>query len=474
MFHSNNFDRCPSAVYEQLKASLRLASQFLTHPSCLRYWITLFFGTHHHDPALSQKMGFPAYRLPSLEEYSDERASLTLQCLEEMTNHVSFDFRSKLMLESVECYAITRCESKILKRTHQYLPTKDTESRQEWNNLLSRCATDDNFDPMKIHTRIHLSMGYYSYAEYLRKLTYADEAVKLRFNPLFAISLCHEIAHGVKMRRRLLEFGRQYREAGRPIDRTPFLRISETFLYDWNEAEAGRGFEMTTFGSLVPPINERCDGAAGLHTQTFPWPTRPEVFHAVRMVYINSTQQQSFWVDHSVSEITRLLKVPKTGVPTVLSTSMTTLSWKEYLHLQEQGGEGPYHVEDPLEPRADDAQQAAESQSSDESGEKDQLSGSTNQSSSTDNSSLPASPTDQALKKPIDLTVADKWKLVAQYFVLEGGLSAGFHIQRAMGTLMLPEKLQPWNSKFWQQDELNSLLYLRASKKTVAATAVDY
>jgi hypothetical protein len=64
-------------------------------------------------------------------------------------------------------------------------------------------------------------------------------------------------------------------------------------------------------------------------------------------------------------------------------------------------------------------------------------------------------------------------ELAAEHFVLEGGLSIGFHMQRSMGTLMLPEKLQPWNRNSWQQGQLNDLLYLRANKKAEALANVD-
>jgi hypothetical protein len=48
------------------------------------------------------------------------------------------------------------------------------------------------------------------------------------------------------------------------VIRGPNLRNSETLLFDWDTAEAGRAFEMTTFGTVVHPINARRDDAAGL------------------------------------------------------------------------------------------------------------------------------------------------------------------------------------------------------------------
>jgi hypothetical protein len=90
---------------------------------------------------------------------------------------------------------------------------------------------------------------------------------------------------------------------------------------------------------------------------------------------------------------------------------------------------------------------------------------------SASDSLLPTSPSDPALKKTNQLTIADKWKMAAEYFMLEGGLSLGFHMQRTMRTLMLPEKMQPWNRNSWQQEQLDSLLYLRANKKAEMAAS---
>jgi hypothetical protein len=469
IFRFDNFDRCPCVVYDQFLPALRLASQFITHPACARYWITLFFGLHHHDPILTHQLGYNAYRLPKLEEFSPEAALRALQLFEQISHHVTFDFKPQLLLNDVFCYGVARCESKMLQSTHQYLPTDETNHSLEWEKLLGHCESNDSFDPMEIHTRIHLSADFYAYARYTRKLTYADEAVRLRFSLFFANVLIHELAHVVEMRRLLLEYGRAFREAGRPFDRTPVLRSTETFLYDWNVAEAGRGFEMTTFGASVQPINHRCDGAAGLHTSNHPSAFPPHVFHALPMSYVNAIQRQNFWDDQSVPEIIRLLRIPKTGVPAINCSTMTTLSWKEYLHIQEEEGKGQYHSADLSEPSANESGHSAKRQSSASSGRNDNSLRSAGKASSGSSDSLPVSPLDPALKKAEELTLADKWKLAAEYFVLEGGLSIGFHMQRTMGKLVLPENMQPWNRKSWQQEQLTQLLSMRASKKAEAA-----
>ena len=144
---------------------------------------------------------------------------------------------------------------------------------------------------------------------------------------------------------------------------------------------------------------------------------------------------------------------------------MTTLSWKQYLQIQEEEGKGHYHVEDLSEHPTNESVYSTERHSSCSSGENDDRNGSEAKARSSSDSSLPASPSDPALKKPEELTLADKWKLAAGYFVLKGGLSIAFHMQRAMGTLMLPENLQPWNPNSWQQGALNELLSMRANKK---------
>lgn len=473
ILHINNFDRCPRAIYEQLLPSLRLATQFLTHPACIRYWITLWFGTRDPDPVLAQEKGYKVWRLPKLEEYSQEAASRTLEKLEQMGNHVTFDFRSDTSRGNQYCFGMARCESKLIKSTHQYLPTETTEHGQAWEDLLSKSAMDDTFDPEKIFTRIHLSMDYYRYLKYIKKLTYADESVRLRFNLIFAVLICHEIAHCVEMRIRIKEFGRDFRRAGRPWNRMPFLRNEETFLFDWDIAEVGHGFEMATFGSLLQPINQRCDGANGVFTAPYPPTTSSPVFHAVSMAYINSIQQQTFWDDQSVSEVAKLLRAPKTGVPSIRSSCVTTLSWKDYLQIQERQGKGHYHTEDLYEPPINDALHSAEQPLSASSGAKNDRGGSADASGSGSEPSLPTSPSDVALKKPEDLTVVDKWKLAAENFVLEGGLSHGFHMQRTMGTLILPEKLQPWNPDAWQQEQLDNLLYMRLNKKKAPHATSD-
>jgi hypothetical protein len=165
----------------------------------------------------------------------------------------------------------------------------------------------------------------------------------------------------------------------------------------------------------------------------------------VPMSYVNAIQKETFWDDQTFSEIIRLLRVPKTGVPAVHSSTVTTLSWKEYLHIREEEEYGQYQAGDPFDPPSNDFRQTSERHSSGFScGNACSLGGGDNRSDGS-NRALPASPSDPALKKPEKLTVGEKWKLTAEYFVLEGGLSIGFHMQRSMGTLMLPEKLQPWN-----------------------------
>jgi hypothetical protein len=462
IFSYDNFNRCKRDVYNQLLPALRLATQFLTHPGCARYWTTLFFGIWQPDNALAQHLGHPVYRIPKLADYSNDETSLALKMLKQIAEYTTFDFKDDLYIEGSLCYAIVMCDTKTTKSTHQYLPTEETEdtgAHDSWETLLMRCRTDDNFDAMKAHIRVHLLMDYYEYARYLRKLEYADEAVRLRFNLIFANTLCHEIAHNIEMRRRLVQFGRDFRAKGRPFHWSPLRIDSETFLYDWKEAEAGRGFEVTTFGTSIHPINDRCDGAAGLHTMKYPSDTPLEVAHALPMTYISAIQQQPFWADQSKEEVARLLKIPKTGVPAANSATMTTLSWKSFLRLQEEQKNSPYHLEDVVPLTTDEPGQPPERHLSGSSGEDK---GGNEEGS---NDSMPTSPTDPALKKPEDLTVSDKWKLIGEWHKLEGGLSIVFHLQRSMSNLLLPKKLQPWNRDSWQHEQLNELLERRTNQK---------
>ena len=133
--------------------------------SCLREVLDHFVhGTHHHDPILSHQLGDNAYYLPKLEEYSHEKALRALQLFEKISHHLTFDFKADLVLNEVKCWDIARCESKMLKSTHQYLSTEETIHGVEWEKLLKSCASDDNFDPIVVHTRTHLCMDFFSYA----------------------------------------------------------------------------------------------------------------------------------------------------------------------------------------------------------------------------------------------------------------------------------------------------------------------
>jgi hypothetical protein len=136
--------------------------------------------------------------------------------------------------------------------------------------------------------------------------------------------------------------------------------------------------------------------------------------------------------------------------------------------MQEEEGKGHYHAEDLVE-RCPNGKRHLRNNGD----RRDDAPQDTKEGSSSSDGSVPSSPTDPALKKPDELTVADKWKLAAEHFVLEGGLSIGFHMQRSKGTLMLPEKLQPWNRNSWQRQQLDDLLSTRANKQKGKTSGPD-
>ncbi|KAL8914689.1 MAG: hypothetical protein Q9171_000701 [Xanthocarpia ochracea] len=51
----DRFDDTPDHIYDQLIPGLRLASQFLSHPSCMHFWVTLAKGERRVDRVMSER-----------------------------------------------------------------------------------------------------------------------------------------------------------------------------------------------------------------------------------------------------------------------------------------------------------------------------------------------------------------------------------------------------------------------------------
>ncbi|KAL8666951.1 MAG: hypothetical protein Q9168_007376 [Polycauliona sp. 1 TL-2023] len=299
LLHRDLFDDTPDHIYDQLIPGMRLASLFLSHPSCMQFWVTLAKGKRRIDHVMSERYHQTRHRISRNVPMTSENVNEAIGYMKDLghAKTIHYTFADALKFEEFDAFGhtsrICTCLSDL----------------EENHHLPSRC-----------HIRLH--SDFYIIAKKLSHMVYPDPAQKLRFNLILASLLVHELAHAVEVS--------QWR------NRAP--SNFEPFVLHHNEAELGRMWETYMFGGQLAPINDRVDGIYGIGTWNWPLPfgdLNPErtICFALPMSYVESIQQKSTWqkrydLNDSAGCQTRF-HVPRDGATSIYMNSVTTVSWTE-------------------------------------------------------------------------------------------------------------------------------------------------
>ena len=72
--------RSTRRIYDEIQATLLLASHFLTSPACTWYWATLLYGDREYDAEMSGRLDRKAYRITELREYHPDDEKRLAPC----------------------------------------------------------------------------------------------------------------------------------------------------------------------------------------------------------------------------------------------------------------------------------------------------------------------------------------------------------------------------------------------------------
>ncbi|KAL8884691.1 MAG: hypothetical protein Q9215_007324 [Flavoplaca cf. flavocitrina] len=297
LFHRDHFDDTPDYIYDQLIPGLRLASLFLSHPSCMQFWVTLAKGERRVDQVMSERYHKTQHRIPRKVPMTKENVQDVAKYIEDLGNAKAIHFRfvDALIFQNDAAFATTYqvCDF-----------SSNPDGRQAGN--VQRC-----------HVRLH--SDFYIIAKKLSTMVYPDPAQKLRFNFNLASLIVHEMSHAIELS--------QWRNRAP----SPF----EPFLLHHNKAELGRAWETCMFGGQISPINDRVDGIYGIGTWDWPPPTgemNPErtICYALPMNYIEDIQQKLTWQQpYELDSCQTRFNVPRDGATSIYMNSVTTVSWTE-------------------------------------------------------------------------------------------------------------------------------------------------
>ncbi|KAL8799735.1 MAG: hypothetical protein Q9182_005678 [Xanthomendoza sp. 2 TL-2023] len=293
----DQFDDTPDYIYDQLMPGLRLASLFLSHPSCMQFWVTLAKGDRRADHVMSERYHRTRHRISRNVAMSKENVKEVIRYIHDLgkAKAIHFNFAPGLAFQGSAAFgtAHTICNFQ-----------SDGESRGADN---VQCC----------HVRLH--SDFYVIAKKLSTLRYPDPAQKLRYNFILATLIVHEMAHAIELS--------QWRNRAP----SPF----EPFLLHHNEAELGRQWESYVFGGQVAPINDRVDGIYGVATWNWPQPfgeMEPErtICYSVPMQYISKIQQKSTWKEeYKLNNCQTRFHIPRDGATSIYLNTVTTVSWTE-------------------------------------------------------------------------------------------------------------------------------------------------
>ena len=293
------FDDTPDRIYDQMAPGLRLASLFLSHPSCMQFWVTLAKGERRIDHEMSRRYGMSRHRISSNVPMTDANVAEVIRYMHELgqAKPFHFTFADALVFKGDAAFGTAHPVCHHMAEVPQGRQSEDIQLCQ-----------------------IRLHSDFYIVAKKLSMMHYPDPAQKLRYNFYLATIIVHELAHAMELS--------QWR------NRAPSPH--EPFLLHHNEAELGRTWETYMFGGTVNPINDRVDSIYGV--ATWNWPQSfgemdPErtIVYAVPMSYIEKIQQKDMWKKHQQFDHgnPQPFRIPRDGAISIYMTCVTTVSWTE-------------------------------------------------------------------------------------------------------------------------------------------------
>ena len=312
LLHRSRFDDTPDAIYDQLLPALRLATMFLTQPSCMQFWVTVALGPRIEDPAMTQKYGRRCQRIASHVSLTTENTTKVIAHLHALgqANIINFAFKPTLPTDT---------------------PAWATSS--PICDYLGAAARPRSSRLTRSIIRLH--SDHYIIAKKLSQLRYPETSQKLRFSFFFATLLLHELAHSIEGAYIQL---RSEQWAEYQLSKS----YMEPFWLDWRRPpECGKAWEQTLFGGEVQPVNNRVDGSHGVGVAD--WPPRgtegdPErrVWYTVPMTYIECLFQRGTWDARGKGLEAGWLKVPRTGASSFYVNYFTTMASSEGLRVERE------------------------------------------------------------------------------------------------------------------------------------------
>ena len=325
IFHHNAFDGCEDDVYEQLTPALRLASMFLTQPSCAQFWVTLAYGERLVDQKMTSRMGRLQHRITNDLKFSIDQATKVTDYIQKIAAkyRVHFTFVQRMMADGVKWAGVTQ-------------KVENFSCDAEWSPNQKRDPTDP--DLLRIHTR--LSSDWYVAAKKLSKLKFPDTAQLLRFNFGFAVLITHEICHAIELahirtRPDWVPDSAWNADLQQEIGHEPFF-------HDNHIPELGYTWENYIFGGKIWPINDRMDCLHGLCITD--WPARPSdlwdssqiEYHTIPMTYIEPLFQMKTWEQDLDISNTKLWHIRRDGAKSIYLHSFTTMDYNEEQRIKNE------------------------------------------------------------------------------------------------------------------------------------------
>ena len=325
IFQRNAFDGCEDDVYEQLTPALRLASMFLTQPTCAQFWVTLARAERFIDQEMTSRMGRLQHRIPKDLKVSIEQATKVTDYIKKIAAkyRVHFTFVQRMMADGVKWAGVTQ-------------KVENFSCDAEWLPNQKRDPTDR--DLLRIHTR--LSSDWYVAAKKLSKLKFPDTAQLLRFNFGFAVLITHEICHAIE-----LAHIRTRPDWVPDSSWNADLRQEighEPFFHDNHLPELGCTWENYVFGGKVWPINDRMDCLHGLCITDWParlsdiWDLSKIEYHTIPMTYIEPLFQMQTWEQDLDISDTKIWHIGRDGAKSIYLPSFTTMDYNEEQRIKDE------------------------------------------------------------------------------------------------------------------------------------------
>ena len=324
LFQRDAFDGCEDDVYDQLTPALRLASVFLTQPTCSQFWVTLALGQRVVDHRMTARMGRLQHRITKNLENSVENATKVMEYIKGIAQEyrVHFTFVQRMMADGVKWAGITQ-------------KVENFSCDVGWSPNQKNDPTHS--DLLRIHTK--LSSDWYVAAKKLSRLRFPDTAQLLRFNFGFAVLITHEICHAVE-----LAHIRTRPDFVPDSSWNPELQQEighEPFFHDNHIPELGYTWEQYIFGGKVWPINDRMDCLHGLCITDWPitssdiWDSSKVEYYTIPMTYIEPLFQMKTWEDLDIND-TKLWHIPRDGAKSIYLPSFTTMDYNEEQRIKNE------------------------------------------------------------------------------------------------------------------------------------------